>query len=335
MDRNEFMTDPSDFGFNLDPLDMNLTKMQTKLLEAMRTARKICGVVFDSISETYVSRNPEREYDQITVEIYKDSSSYTGRLYKARIIITDKQGDLCVVGRLYKGYWDEMLQFIDGNRRTLGGKWDFFSLCKANTLWLDYCIRNNERQNLLEMNEALTEKLRKEVDRLYFYTIDKKVFCHGHPGLVLQSGFPIGEGMAIFENNDNPSMYIVNTATNEMRQLVDSTGHVVGFKEEDFDREKLKQVEHRRCLDDMVIDYGGIGRYSDYHNGLCCINWMLYPDGIYFADEDGFGVESNDEEKIYCIIDNHLRVLIPWQPMTSSERKKLMWVAACILETLN
>jgi hypothetical protein len=40
---------------------------------------------------------------------------------------------------------------------------------------------------------------------------------------------------------------------------------------------------------------------------------MLYPDGMYFADEDGFGMEDNDEVEIYCVIDKDFNVLRPFQ----------------------
>ena len=49
------------------------------------------------------------------------------------------------------------------------------------------------------------------------------------------------------------------------------------------------------------------------------LTWMLHPDGRYYADEDGFGMENDDEENIYCIIDSNLRIVIPWQPMTDKE----------------
>ena len=37
---------------------------------------------------------------------------------------------------------------------------------------------------------------------------------------------------------------------------------------------------------------------------------MIYPDGRYFADEDGFGMEDNDEEKAYCIINKDLEIIV-------------------------
>lgn len=324
MTREEFMPRPSDFSFSVNPLDINLANMQMKLLEDMKIAKTVCGVVFDTISEAYNSQNPLREYGMIMIDIYKYRGSLSGSQYRARITVTNKDGDLWYVAPLFVGDWDWMQRFIDGKEHTWGGKWDFFSLCKANAMWFDYCMKNNERQYLRELSRELIEEMQNEVDSLYFYNNERKVFCHGHPDLMHNPGFPIGEGMAMFKNDSNPSLYIVNTTTNEIRQLVDHTGHVVGFEKDDFDWEKLKEIEHRRCLDDMVISYAGIGRYSDYSNGVCCISWMLYPDGRYFADSDGYGMEDNDEENIYCILDKHLHVLIPWQPMTYAERQKLM-----------
>ena len=42
---------------------------------------------------------------------------------------------------------------------------------------------------------------------------------------------------------------------------------------------------------------------------------MLYPDGRYFADSDGFGMEDNDEEEVYAIIDTNLVIVEPFRPI--------------------
>lgn len=166
MDRNEYIKDPSDFSFSVNPLDTNLAKMQMKLLDDMKTSKTVHGVVYDTISEAYDSQNPEREYGLITVEIYKYRGSLSGSLYRARIIVTNKQGDLWIVTLLYEGDWNRMQCFIDGKVRTWGGKWDFFSLCKANVMWFDYCVKNNERQYLRELSRELIEEMQNEVDSL-------------------------------------------------------------------------------------------------------------------------------------------------------------------------
>ena len=54
---------------------------------------------------------------------------------------------------------------------------------------------------------------------------------------------------------------------------------------------------------------------SDFQNGVCAICWTVYPDGRYFADEDGYGMEDNNEENVYCIINKDLEIIVPFQPM--------------------
>ena len=162
---------------------------------------------------------------------------------------------------------------------------------------------------------------------LEFAIEGRDVYCKGHPELEKRVGYTIGEGIAMFGISWGP-LYIVNLKTGEMKQLIDDQRKVVGFTEDDFDWEKLEAIEHRRCLDDKVVAYSGLHRYSNYRNGVCCISWMLYPDGRYFADEDGYGMEDNDEENIYCFIDRHFNVLIPFQPMDDDERLRLEKVAA-------
>ena len=48
---------------------------------------------------------------------------------------------------------------------------------------------------------------------------------------------------------------------------------------------------------------------------ICAITWTLYPDGRYFADENGFGMEDNDEEVVYAIIDTDLNIIEPFRPI--------------------
>lgn len=47
---------------------------------------------------------------------------------------------------------------------------------------------------------------------------------------------------------------------------------------------------------------------------------MLYPDGMYFADNDGFGMEDNNEVIVYAIIDTNLDIIEPFRPIKSISR---------------
>ena len=153
---------------------------------------------------------------------------------------------------------------------------------------------------------------------LTFRSDERGITCQGHPLLEKLSIHPIGEGMLWIGNSRGPLFY-ANSFTGKARQLLDENSNLVGFEDRDFDWEKLKSVEYPYDVKHKHVDYGGLGRYNDFCDGVCCLCWMLHPDGRYYADEDGFGMEDDDEENIYCIIDSHLRIVIPWQPMTNEE----------------
>lgn len=40
------------------------------------------------------------------------------------------------------------------------------------------------------------------------------------------------------------------------------------------------------------------------------VSWQLNPDGMYFMDEDGFGMTDDDEVKIYGFIDRQSKILV-------------------------
>ena len=128
---------------------------------------------------------------------------------------------------------------------------------------------------------------------------------------IYEDAFDIGENMAVLHEVGN-SYTIVNKETGKKRQLVSESGRLL-VDDSDIDVEAIM----KGCP-----DYGGsrwvsywFGRYRDFKNGVCAICWTVYPDGRYFADEDGFGAENNREEKAYCIINRNLEIVAPFQPM--------------------
>ena len=100
MDRNEYIKNPSDFSFSVNPLDVNLTKMQYNLIERMKAEGPIDGVPFSPIAETYTSENPLREYGEICIIIYKDENSLTGLYYIADIYVWNKEGNFSTTWHL-------------------------------------------------------------------------------------------------------------------------------------------------------------------------------------------------------------------------------------------
>ena len=130
-------------------------------------------------------------------------------------------------------------------------------------------------------------------------TDNKDVIACGIPALDGDNhGRDLGNDIAAFWGKGK-TFILVNMRTGKLREFVNADGQLL--------------------VEDKDIDYDSIhrhhNRYNDFKNGLCALVWTTYPDGRYFADEDGFGMEDNDEEKVYCIINTNLEIIVPFQPM--------------------
>lgn len=111
-------------------------------------------------------------------------------------------------------------------------------------------------------------------------------------------------------------MHLANTLTGKIRKLSTTEGGLL-VDDDDIDYDLIA----KECKNGIgnarakAIRYAGINRWDGFKDGLCAISWMLYPDGRYFADSDGFGMEDNDEEEVYAIIDTNLVIVEPFRPI--------------------
>ena len=133
----------------------------------------------------------------------------------------------------------------------------------------------------------------------------------------------MGCGMLRFSNRSygNKQIYIVNPAIRKVYPISEPNGQLVGFTLDDIDWDNVNQLEHNYDAKRLVADYGGLS-IGDYHDGIAYVGWMLYPDGRYFADEDGFGMEDNDEVNISAYIDTQCRVVVKFQEMEDDEKRR-------------
>ncbi|MBR2166881.1 MAG: hypothetical protein IJ920_00865 [Paludibacteraceae bacterium] len=109
----------------------------------------------------------------------------------------------------------------------------------------------------------------------------------------------------------NGDEYIVNKVTGKARKIVEAR-HLVGFSDDDIDFATIDQLPNSHNAHTRRIDYAAVNRWTNCKNGIFALYWMLYPDGRYFADEDGFGMEDNDELSVCCIMNDNLEVLRPF-----------------------
>lgn len=146
----------------------------------------------------------------------------------------------------------------------------------------------------------------------------QKVLVHGYPKLAGREGYMFTDVVASFSAKgwNNHEWYIANIQTGRIRQL-STAGGCVTIEDSDIDYEAInKQCEHgARNAERKVLNYGSLGTWDGFKDGFCAISWTLYPDGRYFADGDGYGMEDNDEEKVYGIIDVNLNFVVPFRPI--------------------
>ena len=120
----------------------------------------------------------------------------------------------------------------------------------------------------------------------------------------------MGCGMLCFTNKsyDSKQRILVNTALQKAYTVVDNDGSLVSFTKDDIDWDSVSELENNHNAYSLkACYYFGI---DDYKDGKACVHWMLYPDGRYFADEDGFGMKDNDEVNVCGVIDTECRVVV-------------------------
>lgn len=122
--------------------------------------------------------------------------------------------------------------------------------------------------------------------------------------------YPWGENILLAEEK-NGDRYLVNAATGKARQI-STPGFVVGFSDDEIDFAAIDKLPHAYNAHSRSMRYGSICWWDSCEKGLIALCWILYPEGRYFADEDGFGMEDNDEEIIYCVMDDELNVVRPF-----------------------
>lgn len=137
-----------------------------------------------------------------------------------------------------------------------------------------------------------------------------------------------GCGMLCFWSKawGNKQTFLVNTVLKKSYPIAAPDGTLIGFTQDDIEWEKVNQLEHNYDAKILQACYAfGVG---DYRDGIASVDWMLYPDGRYFADEDGFGMEDNDEVNVSAYIDTECHVLVKFQDMEDSERAKELYQEA-------
>ena len=155
-----------------------------------------------------------------------------------------------------------------------------------------------------------------DTDTIRFTIENNEVYVHGCAELDGCRGFLDNDGIAFFFGKGS-GLHIANTQTGKIRKFATENGRLL-VDDNDIDYPAIeKYCPHGlRYAQEKIARFARVNRWDGFKDGLCAISWMLYPDGMYFADSDGYGMKDNDEEEVYAIIDTNLEIIEPFRPLT-------------------
>lgn len=157
-----------------------------------------------------------------------------------------------------------------------------------------------------------------EQETIRFEQKNNEVCVYGYPELKDRKGILAGGGIVFFfgEGWRNNELYVTNTIIRKFRKLATTDGELL-VDDNDIDYDAIAKECKNGIANTQakVIRYAGLNRWDGFKDGLGAITWTLYPDGRYFADEDGFEMEDNGEEVVYAIIDTDLNIIEPFRPI--------------------
>lgn len=130
-----------------------------------------------------------------------------------------------------------------------------------------------------------------------------------------------GEGMEIVEEVISDywrERFLINHETQEAYELMNRGLTLTFLTKDDVDWEGVRTLENNHNAYTFSA-YCQRFAVEKFKNGVALVEWTLYPDGRYFMDEDGYGMEDNDESVLYGFIDKKARVVVPFQTKSWKE----------------
>ncbi len=79
--------------------------------------------------------------------------------------------------------------------------------------------------------------------------------------------------------------------------------------DDDIDWDSLKGLPHDAIERAKAHSFHFPGHIYQYKNGVAEVEWQLNPDGMYYRDEDGFGMTDEEEINLYGAIDREGKVV--------------------------
>lgn len=96
-------------------------------------------------------------------------------------------------------------------------------------------------------------------------------------------------------------------------EFMNRSQNLVTVRLDDIDWDSLLNIDKDAVRRAKELDFHFPSFILKYKNGVAEVRWQLNPDGMYYMDEDGYGMTDDQEVNIYGFIDRTGKVLVKFK----------------------
>ena len=107
--------------------------------------------------------------------------------------------------------------------------------------------------------------------------------------------------------------YLLDHRERRAYEFMNRQERLVTVTTNDIDWDSLSELsdDDKRWTRELNFHFPSFVR--GYENGTAEVDWQLNPDGMYYMDEDGYGMTDDQEVSIYGFIDRTGKVLVKFR----------------------
>lgn len=251
------------------------------------------------------------------------NSRYAGRLMAYAIYIINKKDDNEVAERAadaLQNSFDSFVQVVydiaDEEERDLMRKLRFLAKAKNEDDSNDadfergkmegLIICNGNPWDLLYQDENTNDTDMSEEEKLY-----KKLCVSQYKDRPYEQ-CDLGEGMTLVNQVIGEywkPRYLIDNEAKCAYEFMTGDEVLQTVTNEDIDWDSLKGIPQDALDRAKAHSFHFPGHIYQYENGVAEVEWQLNPDGMYYRDEDGFGMTDDEEVNLYGAIDRKGKVV--------------------------
>lgn len=107
--------------------------------------------------------------------------------------------------------------------------------------------------------------------------------------------------------------FLVDHKTKCAYEFMDGSETLCTVKQDDIEWESLKGIPEDVISRARSLDFHFPSFIRGYNNGVAEVSWQLNPDGMYYMDDDGYGMTDDEEVVIYGFIDRKGTVVVKFR----------------------